>query len=83
MFAADRRGAVLAIGICSKGCSEYMTPLLPEMWPLIEAGLQDEEVSVRQATRMAVGSLCEWLQKECVTKKSVIVSVSLLRCSSI
>ncbi|KAF9462876.1 armadillo-type protein [Collybia nuda] len=68
-----RRGAMLALGVCVEGCSEYMTPLMSEVWPIIEAGLQDGDASVRKATCVAVSCLCEWLEEECVSKHAVLV----------
>ncbi|KAL4258626.1 Armadillo-like helical [Pleurotus pulmonarius] len=68
-----RRAAMLALGVSVEGCSEYMTPLMSEVWPVIEAGLQDGDASVRKATCVAVSCLCEWLEEECVTKHSVLI----------
>ena len=71
-----RRGAVLALGVCVEGCSEYMTPLMSEVWPIVEAGLQDGDAGVRKATCIAVSCLCEWLEDECSSKHAVLVPVS-------
>ncbi|KAF8636402.1 hypothetical protein AX17_003584 [Amanita inopinata Kibby_2008] len=68
----NRRGAMLALGVAVEGCSEFMTPLMHEVWPLIEAGLQDPEPGVRKATCTAVGCLCEWLEDECISKHAVL-----------
>ncbi|KAG5220026.1 armadillo-type protein [Salix suchowensis] len=68
-----RRAAMLALGVSVEGCSEYMTPLMTDVWPVIEAGLQDGDASVRKATCVAVSCLCEWLEEECVTKHSVLI----------
>ncbi|KAJ4470445.1 armadillo-type protein [Lentinula aciculospora] len=70
---AQRRGAMLALGIAVEGCSEFMTPLMGEVWPIIEAGLQDGDASVRKATCIAVSCFCEWLEEECVAKHAVLV----------
>ncbi|KAM6496954.1 ARM repeat-containing protein [Amanita muscaria] len=69
---ANRRGAMLALGVAVEGCSEFMKPLINEVWPLIEAGLQDADPSVRKATCNAVGCLCEWLEDECVLKHAIL-----------
>ncbi|KIM83108.1 hypothetical protein PILCRDRAFT_450443 [Piloderma croceum F 1598] len=71
--AANRRGAMLALGVAVEGCSEFMTPLMAQVWPVIEAGLQDPDATVRKATCVGVSCLCEWLEEECVTKHSVLV----------
>lgn len=74
--ANHRRGAMLALGVSVEGCSEYMTPLMHEVWPVIDAGLQDPDVNVRKATCVAVSCLCEWLEEECGKKHEVLVPVS-------
>ncbi|KAF7309755.1 Importin N-terminal domain-containing protein [Mycena indigotica] len=71
--ANNRRGAMLALGICVEGCSEYMTPLLGAIWPVIEAGIQDSDAGVRKASCVAVCCLCEWLSDECVARHEVLV----------
>jgi hypothetical protein len=69
---------MLALGVAVEGCSEYMTPLMGQIWPIIEVGLQDPDASVRTATCIAVSCLCEWLETECVAKHTVLVPVRLL-----
>ncbi|KAJ8095137.1 hypothetical protein PM082_010359 [Marasmius tenuissimus] len=70
---AQRRGAMLSLGIAVEGCSEYMTPLMGEVWPVVEAGLQDGNATVRKATCVAVSCFCEWLEEDCVSKHAVLV----------
>jgi hypothetical protein len=69
---------MLALGVAVEGCSEFMTPLMSQVWPIIEAGLQDPDASVRKATCVAVSCLCEWLEDECVAKHTVLVPVRIL-----
>jgi hypothetical protein len=69
---------MLALGVAVEGCSEFMTPMMNQVWPLIEAGLQDADAGVRKATCTAVGCLCEWLEDECVSKHAVLFPVSAL-----
>ncbi|TFK71348.1 ARM repeat-containing protein [Pluteus cervinus] len=71
--APQRRGAMLALGVSVEGCSEFMTPLMHEVWPIIEAGLMDQDAGVRKATCVAVSCLCEWLEEDCVSKHAVLV----------
>ncbi|KAI0351891.1 ARM repeat-containing protein [Trametes cingulata] len=71
--AAHRRGAMLALGVSVEGCSEFMTPLMNQVWPIIEAGLQDQDASVRKASCVAVSCLCEWLEDECAAKHAFLV----------
>ncbi|KAJ7588105.1 ARM repeat-containing protein [Mycena floridula] len=70
---ANRRGAMLALGISVEGCSEFITPLMDDIWPIIEAGLRDTDPSVRKAACIAVSCLCEWLEDECAAKHAVLV----------
>ncbi|KAG7093478.1 hypothetical protein E1B28_007153 [Marasmius oreades] len=70
---SQRRGAMLALGIAVEGCSEYMTPLMGEVWPVVEAGLHDGNATVRKATCVAVSCFCEWLEEECVSKHTTLV----------
>ncbi|KAI9451749.1 ARM repeat-containing protein [Lactarius psammicola] len=70
---SHRRGAMLALGVSVEGCSEFMTPLMGQVWPVIEAGLQDSDAGVRRATCVAVSCLCEWLEDECVSRHTVLV----------
>ncbi|CAK5274034.1 unnamed protein product [Mycena citricolor] len=69
----NRRGAMLALGICVEGCSEFMTPLLNSVWPVIEAGLRDSDAGVRKASCVAVCCMCEWLSDECILRHEVLV----------
>jgi importin-4 len=73
----QRRGAMLALGIAVEGCSEYMTPLMNEVWPVIEAGLCDQDASVRKATCVGVSCLCEWLEEQCSERHAVLLPVSV------
>ncbi|KAI6167404.1 ARM repeat-containing protein [Pisolithus thermaeus] len=68
-----RRGAMLALGVAVEGCSEFMTPLMDHVWPIIETGLQDHESSVRKATCVAVSCLCEWLEEDCAAKHGTLI----------
>lgn len=54
-----------------------MTPLIGEVWPIIEAGLRDGNATVRKATCVAVSCLCEWLEEECVAKHTVLIPVRI------
>uniref|UniRef100_A0A8H7XV39 Importin N-terminal domain-containing protein n=1 Tax=Psilocybe cubensis TaxID=181762 RepID=A0A8H7XV39_PSICU len=70
---SHRRGAMLALGVSVEGCSEYITPLMKDVWPIIEAGLVDGDAGVRKATCVAVSCLCEWLEDECASKHAALV----------
>jgi len=70
-----RKSALMAFGVSVEGCSEYIRPLVEQLWPVIEGGLQDPEVIVRKAACIALGCLCEWLSEECATRHASIVPV--------
>ena len=72
----DRRGAMLALGVSVEGCSEYMRPLMKDVWSVVEAGLRDTDQSVKRATCICVGCLCEWVEEECATQHAALVPVS-------
>ncbi|TFY80970.1 hypothetical protein EWM64_g3040 [Hericium alpestre] len=68
-----RRGAMLALGVAVEGCSEFMTPLMSQVWPFIDAGLQDPDGTVRKAACIAVSCLAEWLEDECTARHQVLL----------
>ncbi len=76
------RGAVLSLGICVEGASEYITPLMNGVWPIIETDLQDFDASVRKATCIAVSCLYKWLEDECASKHAALVPVRVFFSSS-
>ncbi|KAH8832771.1 ARM repeat-containing protein [Flagelloscypha sp. PMI_526] len=71
--AASRRGAMFALGVAVEGCSEYMTPKMNEIWPLIEAGLRDGDATVRKASCVGVSCLCEWLEEAVMPKHQMLL----------
>jgi hypothetical protein len=72
---SQRRGAVLSLGMAVEGCSEFMGSRMEQVWPLIEAGLQDSDANVRKASCVAVGCLCESLDEQCASKHAVLIPV--------
>lgn len=64
---------MLALGVSVEGCSEFMTPLMNQVWPFVEAGLGDQDPSVRKASCIAVSCLCEWLEDEVTTKHDTLI----------
>ena len=73
-----RKSALMAFGVSVEGCSEFIRPLVDQLWPVIEGGLQDPELIVRKAACIALGCLCEWLSEECATRHTSIVPVCIL-----
>ncbi|KDR80526.1 hypothetical protein GALMADRAFT_240827 [Galerina marginata CBS 339.88] len=68
-----RRGAILALGVSVEGCSEFITPLMADIWPMIQLGLVDPDASVRKSVCVAVSCLCEWLEDDCASKHAILV----------
>ena len=68
---------MLALCISVEGYSEYMIPLMNSVWPIIDAGLEDVDASVRKTICIADRCLCEWLEDECAQHHSVLVPVCL------
>ncbi|KAH9941479.1 ARM repeat-containing protein [Amylocystis lapponica] len=74
---AFRRGAMLALGVSVEGCSEFMTPLMGQVWPVVDAGLQDSDASVRKASCIAISCLCEWLEEECASRHAILIPMMM------
>ncbi|BEJ16224.1 hypothetical protein CspHIS471_0508290 [Cutaneotrichosporon sp. HIS471] len=70
-----RKSALMAFGVSVEGCSEYIRPHVEQLWPIIEGGLQDQELIVRKAACIALGCLCEWLSEECALRHGTIVPI--------
>jgi hypothetical protein len=66
---------MLALGVAVEGCSEYMSPIMAHVWPVIEQGLGDPDASVRKASCIALSCLCEWMEDDCAAKHPVLVPV--------
>lgn len=78
MASADpsaRKAALMALGVTVEGCSEFIRPHVNQLWPIVEAGLQDQEPMVKKAACIALGCLCEWLPEECAIRHESIVPV--------
>lgn len=80
---SHRRGAMLALGMAVEGCSEFMGSRMEQVWPLIEAGLQDSDATVRKASCVAVGCLCESLDEQCAAKHAILIPVRTVCLSSV
>lgn len=72
---AARKAALMALGVTVEGCSEFIRPHVNQLWPIVEAGLQDQEPIVKKAACIALGCLCEWLPEECASRHESIVPV--------
>ena len=79
---ALRKSALTSLGLSIEGCSEYIRPQVRQLWPLIDAGLQDPAQIVRNAACVALGCVCEWLPEEATSRHEFIMPVgrSILFC---
>lgn len=68
-----RKAALMAFGVSAEGCSEYIRPHMNELWPYIESGLRDPEVTVRKAACISLGCLCEVLDEECGARHATLL----------
>ena len=66
---------MLALGVSVEGCSEYMTPIMEYVWPVVQTGLTDLDAGVRKAACIALSCLCEWMEEECVSKHEILIPV--------
>lgn len=73
--AGMRKAAITAFGVVVEGCSLFIQPHLDSLWPLVQGGLSDPEVIVRQAACNALGCLCEMLDEECAKQHAILLPV--------
>ncbi|TIB06359.1 hypothetical protein E3P96_00536 [Wallemia ichthyophaga] len=68
-----RKSAMMAFGVTVEGCSEFIRPHIDELWPFIDAGLQDGEPIVRKAACVALGCICDMLGDEAAERHGVLL----------
>lgn len=68
-----RKSAMMAFGVTVEGCSEFIRPHIDELWPFIDAGLQDSEPIVRKAACIALGCICDMLGDEAAERHGVLL----------
>ncbi|TIB97245.1 ARM repeat-containing protein [Wallemia mellicola] len=68
-----RKSAMMAFGVTVEGCSEFIRPHIDELWPFIDAGLQDAEPIVRKAACVALGCVCDMLGDEAAERHGVLL----------
>lgn len=66
-------------------CLEDMTPLILQVYQLIEIGLQDHDAGMQRATGTAVGCLYGWMKDECNKNSAallpaIMILVPIQRC---
>lgn len=74
---AQRRAALMALGVVMEGCSEFIRPHMDQVWPYIDSGLQDPDATVRKAACTAVGCITEWLDEECIERHAFLIPALL------
>ena len=73
---AARKSALLALGYTIEGCSEFIRPHVAQLWPIVDAGLQDGDATVQTAACVALGCLAESLPEEVAVRHEFVVPVS-------
>ncbi|KAI8455660.1 karyopherin Kap123 [Phakopsora pachyrhizi] len=68
-----RKAAVMALGVTVEGCSQFIQPHVEQLWPFIDAGLEDGDVRVRRASCAALSCICEMLPEECGKRHEVLI----------
>lgn len=71
--AGHRKAALMALGVSAEGCTEFIRPHMNEIWPFVEAGMRDGDVTVRKAACISLGCLCEVLDEECALRHAVLL----------
>jgi hypothetical protein len=72
---AARKSALLALGYTVEGCAEFIRPHVAQLWPIVDAGLQDADPAPRKAACVALGCLAESLPEELALRHEVIVPI--------
>ena len=68
-----RKIGILAIGVISEGCADYVKQDLSVVVNLLLAGLQDPDVNVREGAGLSIGYCSEHLKPEILDLHSVIL----------
>lgn len=68
-----RKAAVMALGVTVEGCSQFIQPHVDQLWPFIDAGLEDSDARVRRASCTALSCICEMLVDECGKRHQILV----------
>jgi len=68
-----RKASVAAFGQIVDGCSLFLQPLLPQIWPLIDHALADPEVIVRKAGCIALSAMTGQLGTDVGARHDVFV----------
>lgn len=68
-----RKASVAAFGQIVDGCSLFLQPLLPQIWPLIDHALADPEIIVRKAGCIALSAMTGQLGTDVGARHDVFV----------
>ncbi|RLN96869.1 hypothetical protein BBJ28_00011057 [Nothophytophthora sp. Chile5] len=75
--ARKRKAGVLALGILSEGCCEFMCQNLAELLPAVYRVAQDADQHVREAACFALGQFAEFLQPTITDHYTDILPIGL------
>lgn len=60
-----RKSAIMSFGVTFEGCSIYIVPHMPQLWPFVTGCLSDSDQSVRRAACITVTFMCDMIGEEC------------------
>ncbi|GAB9462647.1 Importin-like protein [Globisporangium polare] len=75
--ARKRKAGVLALGILSEGCCEFMCDNVTELLPAVYRVAQDPDQKVREAACFALGQFAEFLQPNITDHYSDILPIGI------
>ncbi|TYZ62525.1 hypothetical protein PybrP1_012707 [[Pythium] brassicae (nom. inval.)] len=75
--ARRRKAGVLALGILSEGCCDFMCENVTELLPAVYRVAQDPEQKVREAACFALGQFAEFLQPNIMDHYSEILPIGI------
>ncbi|KAF7327392.1 Importin N-terminal domain-containing protein [Mycena kentingensis (nom. inval.)] len=79
----ERRGALLALGICIEGCGLSLTPaMMSAMWPFVLASLADNESDNANSACIALYHLCATQAVDCAAQVEAVLPRVLTLLSS-
>ena len=70
-----RKAGVAGLGVIAEGCSDFLTPVLPQVLPHVFAAAQDPIAQVRECACFCLGQVSEHCQPEILQYSSQILPI--------
>ncbi|KAF8578209.1 ARM repeat-containing protein [Ramaria rubella] len=74
---SHRRAALMMLGTCVEGITEFLIQHMQDVWQIIDRGLSDADAEVRKAACTALGCLCEHCEEECAARHEQLMPAIL------